>query len=148
MSSQATAIQSGTTDTQIVRSRTPWVLKAIALTSTATLALCAQASQHIVNIAWDAAGRFEVSPSVAAGKFVEVCGELRSGELLRWSFVASAPLDFNIHYHLGKTTEYPVKMEQKAKGDGELRPSLKETYCWMWTNKSTQTLRVDIQLQR
>lgn len=124
------------------------VAKTFTLILATTFALCANASEHIVSLVWDASGRFEASPKVAPGRFVEVCGEVKSGDLLRWSFVSSAPLDFNIHYHVGKSAEFPVKIEQQAKGQGELRASLKETYCWMWTNKTSQTLQVEVQLQR
>ena len=31
---------------------------------------------YLVDIAWDAAGQFTVNKSIAAGKFIEVCGKL------------------------------------------------------------------------
>ena len=39
-----------------------------------------------VEIAWDKAGRFETTVSVAPGKFAEVCGKLAQSQSFAWSF--------------------------------------------------------------
>jgi hypothetical protein len=31
---------------------------------------------------------------------------------VRWNFTAAAPVDFNIHYHVGKEAVFPVKQAQ------------------------------------
>ena len=107
----------------------------------------AYAASHIVDIGWDRAGRFTHSPSVEPGKFVEVCGKLSSGDVIRWEFVASAPVDFNIHYHLGKETEFPAKQAQARSGRDALRVTTSEDYCWMWSNKSAAPTRIESRLQ-
>lgn len=112
------------------------------------LALPAFASQHIVDIHWDQAGAFAHAGPVPAGKFLEVCGDLKVGDTVRWRFGATGPVDFNVHYHVGKSAEYPARLTQAAAGDGVLQVGVKETYCWMWTNKSTGEVRVDLRLQR
>ena len=106
------------------------------------------AASHIVDIAWARDGRFARSASVEPGKFVEFCGKLNAGDVIHWSFDASAPVDFNIHYHLGTETEFPAKQAQVSAGQDTLRAAVHEDYCWMWSNKSTHRLRIDVRLQR
>jgi hypothetical protein len=87
------------------------------------LALAAMAPStlaDIVDIAWDADGRFERSVSVAPGKFAEVCGKLPAGLKIGWNFEASAPL--------------ATKIDQD--------------YCWMWSNKSAASATIMVKLQR
>ncbi len=106
------------------------------------------AASHIVEVAWATDGRFAHAATVEAGKFVELCGKLNAGDSIRWSFDASAPLDFNIHYHVGKAAEYPAKQAQARSGQDTLRVSVAEDYCWMWSNKSANKVKLDVRLQR
>ena len=71
-------------------------------------------SADIVDIAWDADGRFERNVTVAPAKFAEVCGKLPAGLRVRWLFEASVPLDFNVHYHVGKEVVFPSKLAAVA----------------------------------
>lgn len=112
------------------------------------LARQAIASQHIVDVVWNKSGAFVHSALVPAGKFVEVCASLKVGEMVRWRFRAAAPLDFNVHYHVGESAESPARLTQSAAGDGVLQVGVKETYCWTWANKSADEVRVDLRLQR
>ncbi len=114
----------------------------------ATLAGTAFAAAHIVNIAWAPEGRFAHKAQVAAGKFVEVCGTLASGDAVRWSYEASAPMDFNIHYHVGKEAVFPAKQAQVSAGRDTLKVTVAQDYCWMWTNKGTAPVSVVVELQR
>ena len=114
---------------------------ALALLSTGVLA-------DIVDIAWDPSGRFERSVNVAPGKFAEVCGKLPAGLNVAWSFEASAPLDFNVHYHLGKEVLFPSKLSAVAAAKDTLMTKIDQDYCWMWSNKSTAPSRFTIKLQR
>jgi hypothetical protein len=125
--------------------RTKNVLAAVAA---ALVGTSSYAASHIVDIAWGADGRFAHSASVEAGKFVEVCGKLNSGDAIRWGFDASAPVDFNIHYHVGKDAEFPAKQSQVSTGQDTLRVAMREDYCWMWSNKSNSQVRIDVKLQR
>lgn len=108
----------------------------------------AYAAVHIVDIAWDQGAQFAHSASVEPGKFVEVCGKLDPGQAIRWEFSASTPVDFNIHYHLGKETQFPAKQAQVNSGRDVLRVAVREDYCWMWTNKSPGPAQIDVRLQR
>ena len=113
-----------------------------------TAALAAQAAAHIVDITWLPDGRFAHKAQVAAGKFVEVCGKLASGDAVRWSYEASAPVDFNIHYHVGKDTVVPARQAQVSMGRDTLKVTVAQDYCWMWTNKGTAPVSLTVELQR
>ena len=116
----------------------------------ATMLLVADglARADIVDIAWGAEGRFEHRFEIAPGKFAELCGKLDKGQSVRWSFESAAPLDFNIHYHVGKDVVYPAQMRQVSKAGERLTVTLAQDYCWMWTNKTAASATVSVQLQR
>lgn len=102
----------------------------------------------IVEIAWDANGRFERTLEVAPGKFAEACGKLAAGVKVQWHFAASTPLDFNVHYHLGKDVVYPSKLSAVPAARDTLITKSEEDYCWMWTNQSAAAATVKFILQR
>ena len=115
------------------------------------LALAAMAPStqaDIVDIAWDADGRFERSVSLAPGKFAEVCGKLPAGMKVGWNFEASAPLDFNVHYHVGKEVVFPSKLTAVATAKDTLVTKIDQDYCWMWSNKSSAPAIILVKLQR
>jgi hypothetical protein len=114
---------------------------AFAFTATGTLA-------EIVDIRWDTSGRFERSLGVAPGKFAEVCGTLPAGLKVGWAFEASAPLDFNLHYHVGKQVVYPAKLGAVATAKDSLSTKIDQDYCWMWSNKSSAPATLRVTLQR
>ena len=117
------------------------IVLALAATGTGT-------SADIVDIAWDAGGRFERSVSVAPAKFAEVCGKLPAGLKVRWSFDASTPLDFNVHYHVGKEVVFPSKLAAVAAAKDVLDTKIDQDYCWMWSNKSAAPATIKVKLQR
>ena len=108
----------------------------------------ALASSHIVDIAWSPDGRFAHKAPIAAGKFVELCGKMTFGENVRWSFAATAPVDFNIHYHVGKETVFPAKQGQVSGGRATLNVSAAQDHCWMWSNKGSAPVGLTVDLMR
>jgi hypothetical protein len=108
----------------------------------------ALASSHIVEIAWSPDGRFAHQAQIAAGKFVEVCGKLALRDAVRWNFTAAAPVDFNIHYHVGKEAVFPAKQAQVASGRDTLSVAVAQDYCWMWTNKGPAPVSLTVELAR
>ena len=102
----------------------------------------------IVDIAWDADGRFERSVSVAPGKLTEICGKLPAGLKVGWTFEASAPLDFNVHYHVGKEVVFPSKLKAVATAKDTLATKIDQDYCWMWSNKTAMSATIKVKLQR
>lgn len=120
--------------------------KTLILVALSAATLAAQA--EIVDIRWSGEGRFEHHATVAPAKFVELCGKLPAGLKVVWGFDAGAPLDFNIHYHVGKDVVYPSKLKAVATGSDTLHTQLDQDYCWMWTNKSQVAARLSVKLQR
>ena len=108
----------------------------------------ALASSPIVDIAWSADGRFAHQATIAAGKFVELCGKLQVRDAVRWSFTAAAPVDFNIHYHVGKDVVYPIRQTQMSASRATLNVESAQDYCWMWTNKGTTPIGLTVELAR
>jgi hypothetical protein len=102
----------------------------------------------LVPLEWTAEGRFEKDLTVPAGKFVEVCGKLAAKDSVRWQFEASAPMNFNIHYHEGKKVLFPAKRDQVDKASDVLDVKLAQDYCWMWTNKTTAPASLKLALQK
>ena len=90
---------------------------------------------------------FKTQANIQPGKFSEVCGKLKKGNLIRWQFDSSAPLDFNIHYHEGKEVIFPYKMNAIKSAKEELLISLDQDYCWMWTNKSSEAVKLEMNLR-
>lgn len=117
-------------------------LAALALIGTAS------ASSHIVDIVWSPEGRFAHKAQIAAGKFVEVCGKLVVGQGVRWTFTTGAPVDFNIHYHVGKETVFPAKAAQISSGRDTLNITVAQDYCWMWANKGSVPVGLTVDLAR
>lgn len=74
------------------------------------------------------------------GDIAEECLRLAAGKSRRFSWTASQPVDFNIHYHQGEKVSYPVKLSGQKKGAGIFTASATEDYCWMWTAKVPATI--------
>jgi len=111
------------------------------------LALPASAHAELVDLRW-AGGMFSHKASVAPKKFLEVCGKLKSGDAVAWHFIGSAPSDFNIHYHVGKDVSYPENRKEVARADGTLSVPADQDYCWMWSNRSSQPIDIDVNLKQ
>ena len=106
------------------------------------------ASAELVDIAWAVDGRFASQKEIPAGKFVEVCGKLPANLAVKWSFSATGPADFNIHYHQDKDVVYPAKLSRADRGEAVLQTRVEQDYCWMWTNKAATPISLAVQLQR
>lgn len=120
-----------------------------ALAAAVAWVMAAGAAQaEIVELGWDAGGRFERTLDVAPGKFAEVCGKLARPQSVAWSFDADRPMNFNIHYHEGKKVVYPEKRDATAAGQGTLKVAIDQDYCWMWTNKSEAAARLKLVMSR
>ena len=85
---------------------------------------------------------------MAPAKFAEICGKLPAGLKVRWHFAASAPLDFNVHYHVGKDVVFPSRLPAVASAKGTLGTKIDQDYCWMWSNKSVAPATITVKLQR
>jgi hypothetical protein len=99
-------------------------------------------------IEWDGRERHDRSHDVAGGKFTELCAKLGAGDRVQWSFAADRPLDFNIHYHVGKDVRYPAKAEGSTGSSGMLAVTEPQDYCWMWSNRGSASVEVKAKLDR
>ncbi|MDW7712131.1 MAG: hypothetical protein SCH98_16820 [Deferrisomatales bacterium] len=62
----------------------------------------------------------------------ERCIELNPGNSLRYSYEASAPLRFDIHFHAGEKTQYPVYRDGALSGSGVFTARQRNEYCVYW----------------
>ena len=106
------------------------------------------AAAAVVDIAFDPAGRFAHRAVVPPKKFVELCGKLSRDARVGWKFEAAAPLDFNVHYHVGDKVEFPEKRDAVTTLDGELLALSDQHYCWMWRNTGGAEVRMTVELVR
>jgi Cu/Ag efflux protein CusF len=128
-----------------VRFRAERVRGAVVLTE---LAAIAKPSPELIEIQWDVAGQFAQSVTVAPWAFVEVCGKLAKDQKIEWSFSGPAPMEFNIHYHVGSSVSYPARQSGVAALTGTLVVPVDQDYCWMWENRSAQTVTLALSLAK
>lgn len=67
------------------------------------------------------------------GKIAEDCLAMKAGQSREFEWTSDAPVDFNIHWHVGDKVEYPVKIDRHWKGRGRFTADRDQDYCWMWT---------------
>lgn len=123
------------------------IVRSTALGLVAVAAMNA-AVADVVDIRWGSAGRFEHSQTIAAGKFAEVCTKLSKGQSIAWTFKSSQPTAFNIHFHEGKKVEFPAKMEGAKSAEAVLYVALEQDYCWMWANKTVESVELTFSVQK
>lgn len=112
------------------------------------LVLAGGAGAAVQEIRWNEAGLHAQALDVAPGKFAEVCGPLKAGEQVAWSFEADGLLSFNIHFHEGEKVTYPARENGVNKREGLLKVEQGQGYCWMWSNKGEKPVRLKLQLQQ
>jgi len=111
---------------------------------------CASVFAHaeIVDIAWNADGKFGHATAIPARGILEVCGKLPVGLTVDWSFTSSAAIESNVHFHEGKQVTYPAKHAAAPSVTDSLIVAAEQDYCWMWSNRTLQPVQVDVQLLR
>lgn len=130
------------------------MLKLHAITTMATvvalsvLALSTTSHAELIDVKWNAEGKFERTQPIASGKFVEICESLAKESVVTWQFTASAPLNFNVHFHQGKEVAFPEKKDGVSELKGTLVAQSKEDYCWMWTNKGDMPSTISVLLTK
>ena len=80
--------------------------------------------------------------------FDERCLTLAAGEAIRYRFRASAPVDFNIHYHRGNETSFPVKRLAVREIESTFKAPRADGYCLMWEHRGEGVARVEGSLER
>jgi len=86
---------------------------------------------------------------IKPGGIHEECASAKSGQKFSYSFYASSPVDFNVHYHVGDKIEYPLERNGVTTADGTYVPDHEDIYCLMWTNhqKESVTLNYKYEIQ-
>lgn len=107
----------------------------VAMLVLSALSLSSVSQAELIDVKWDTVGKFERTHNIAPGKFVEFCENLPKDSAVTWQFKASAPLNFNIHFHQGKEVAFAEKQDSVSKLQGTLVAQSDEDYCWMWTNR-------------
>ena len=105
------------------------------------------ANAQLVEAKW-ADGAFAHQATIAPKKFLEVCSKLKTGDAVAWRFNAATPTDFNIHYHVGKDVVYPENRKDVAAAEGLLPIALDQGYCWMWSNRTSSPVDIDVTLKQ
>jgi len=62
----------------------------------------------------------------------EECMRLQPGDRMEFAFESTDPVDFNVHYHEGKTVVMPIYKEKSRAEAGVFAPPTKQDYCLMW----------------
>lgn len=84
-------------------------------------------------------GKIKINPS----DVLEKCLKLKPDQFLDYSFVASKPLAFNLHYHLLDDTVFHVK-EETAKRKEIFHPVKdQKAYCMVWRNSGSDVVTLD-----
>ena len=81
-----------------------------------------------------------------SGKTHEECVIIKRNTSTRYAFIASAPLEFNFHYHdekINKTSYLfgPKKISQHS--DSHKTSPVSRVACFMWVNQSTQGIELE-----
>jgi hypothetical protein len=105
-----------------------------------SISLPAESAQTIINS--------EDRLMLGAKKIKEACFNLKQNEQIKYSFKASDPVKFNIHYHIGSEVFYPVA--------NQLTPEFKTTiftapstqhYCFMWSNPHDTSVTLNFRIR-
>lgn len=80
--------------------------------------------------------------------FDERCLTLAAGETIRYRFHASAPIDFNIHYHRGNEISFPVKRPALRELESTFTAPRADAYCLMWEQKGQGVASVEGSVER
>jgi len=112
------------------------------------IVLTSVANANVVDIAWNEQGRYNNVAVIESAGFLEVCGPLKQGLVIDWTFQSTTSLDFNIHYHEGDEVVYPAKQKDTAELAAQLEVPLDQTYCWMWSNPTDGPATINLELKQ
>lgn len=84
----------------------------------------------------------ETEVTIVPSKLHEECMELVPHDVLFYSFKASDPVDFNVHYHEYGNIIYPISKKNTAGEEGKFYADKQQIYCLMWTDIQTNPVRI------
>ena len=74
---------------------------------------------------------------------IEKCLKLKPDQFLDYSFEASKPLAFNLHYHLLDSTIFHVKEETQKRKEIFHPVKGQKVYCMEWRNSGPDSVTLD-----
>ena len=80
----------------------------------------------------------KLTETIEPSRIHESCMELSPGQIFEYSFGASRPLNFNVHYHEDHNVFYVISKDAVAEDQGEFQPEKELYYCLMWMNPNSQ----------
>jgi hypothetical protein len=83
---------------------------------------------------------------LSAKKVHEECMDMTPGQTLKYRFVASAELDFNLHYHSGNEVTYAVNGKY-SNYSNSYEAKAPNGFCLMWENKSSAPIKLQTTYQ-
>ena len=69
---------------------------------------------------------------IAPYEWHEECLHLGVGDRVEFAFEATEPVDFNVHYHEGKTVIMPISRDKTRADAGVFVSPAEQDYCLMW----------------
>ncbi|HEX9585362.1 MAG TPA: hypothetical protein VGB36_12745 [Gammaproteobacteria bacterium] len=69
-------------------------------------------------------------------EFRELCFEMAARDEIQYDFRSDHPVEFNIHYHEGFTTNFPVRLTGITAHADKFVAGVDQSYCLMWMNES------------
>jgi hypothetical protein len=84
----------------------------------------------------------ETKVVIDPSKFHEDCLKLVPGDVWSYSFKASQPVDFNIHFHHEGKISYPVLKKNTSAEKGKFYPDREDFFCLMWTNLQKEPVHI------
>lgn len=97
-------------------------------------------------------GRAPAQERIRLGPYesYERCIALDPGDSLRYSYQSSAEVRFDIHFHAGEKTQYPVYRDGSLSGSGVFTASQASEYCVYWAlrDEGSADLTFEIRTQR
>ncbi len=97
-------------------------------------------------------GKGKMAVNVDPHRAYEECVTLLANQVLDYSFEATKPVDFNIHYHAEGGIFYPVSQKNVSSWKGTFSPleekgytEEQEYFCMMWENPHAEYVRLTFQ---
>lgn len=86
----------------------------------------------------------QTSRTINSGDVLEECFKLKKHQSVTFSFRASDPVMFNLHYHHKQQTIYPIADQLTP----EFKPTIfsaqsDQIYCLMWSNKQPTAISLN-----
>jgi hypothetical protein len=94
----------------------------------AALALCACTTPLVTADTPKTVYAYELAPY----EWHEECMHLDVGDRVEFAFESTEPIDFNVHYHEGKTIVMPIVRDKTRADAGVFVPPIAQDYCLMW----------------